>query len=39
MSNICPPESSDREVSAGKTRGWKRGGERQDGEGLLADIE
>lgn len=24
MSNICPPESSDREVSAGKTRGWKR---------------
>lgn len=21
MSNICPPESSDREVSAGKTRG------------------
>lgn len=24
MSNICPPESSDREVSAGKTRGWRR---------------
>lgn len=36
MSNICPPESSDREVSAGKTRGRKRrrggGEEKQDGE-------
>lgn len=27
MSNICPPESSDREVSAGKTRGSE---ERED---------
>lgn len=26
MSNICPPESSDREVSAGKTRGRKKRG-------------
>ena len=39
MSNICPLESSDREVSAGKTRGRKRreggGDERQDGEGCF----
>lgn len=32
MSNICPPESSDREVSAGKTRGRKRRGERVEAE-------
>ena len=31
MSNICPPESSDREVSAG----GGRGGEKQDGEGCF----
>lgn len=31
MSNICPPESSDREVSAGKTRGRKRKGRMSGG--------